>query len=71
MEFSELCERAFSVVAPRKLSETAEAGTVGAALETDSGNVYVGVCMDISCSIGFARNTPQPQPWSQPEKTGW
>ena len=39
MEFSELCERAFSVVAPRKLSETAEAGTVGAALETDSGNV--------------------------------
>lgn len=53
MEFSELCERAFSVVAPRKLSETAEAGTVGAALETDSGNVYVGVCMDISCSIGF------------------
>ena len=41
MEFSELCERAFSVVAPRKLSETAEAGGVGAALETDSGNVYV------------------------------
>ncbi len=53
MEFSELCKRAFSVVKPRRLSEYAEAGGVGAALETDSGNVYLGVCIDVACSTGF------------------
>lgn len=53
MEFQELCERAFRVVSPRRLSDTAEAGGVGAALETESGNVYVGVCIDTACSIGF------------------
>lgn len=53
MEFQELCERAFHVVNPRCLSDTAEAGGVGAALETENGNVYVGVCIDTACSIGF------------------
>ena len=53
MDFQELCKRAFAVVNPRELSELAEAGSVGAALETDTGNVYVGVCMDIACSVGF------------------
>ena len=53
MEFQELCERAFHVVNPRYLSDTAEAGGVGAALETENGNVYVGVCIDTACSIGF------------------
>lgn len=53
MDFQELCKRAFAVVNPRELSELAEAGSVGAALETDTGNVYVGVCMDVACSVGF------------------
>lgn len=53
MEFEELCKRAFAVVNPRVLSETAEAGGVGAALETESGNIYVGVCIDTACSTGF------------------
>lgn len=53
MEFQELCQKAFAVVNPRVLSETAEAGGVGAALETASGNIYVGVCIDTACSTGF------------------
>lgn len=51
--FDELCRRAKSVLNPRRLSNTAEAGGVGAALLTDRGNVYVGVCIDTACSMGF------------------
>lgn len=53
MEFEELTQRAFAVVKPRRLSEEFEVGGVGAALLTDSGNVYVGVCIDTACSMGF------------------
>jgi cytidine deaminase len=53
MIFRELYEKAKSVINPRVLSEHAEAGGVGAALLTESGNVYVGVCIDTSCSMGF------------------
>ena len=53
MEFEELCQKARSVVNPRKLSPVAEAGGVGAALETDRGNVYLGVCIDTACPTGF------------------
>lgn len=41
------------VINPRKLSENAYAGSVGAALLTESGNVYTGVCIDTACSMGF------------------
>src|SRR5690606_9349152 len=51
--FDELCRRAKSVLNPRRLSNTAEAGGVGAALLTERGNVYVGVCIDTACSMGF------------------
>jgi cytidine deaminase len=53
LTFDELYKKAYSVLNPRKLSEDAEAGGVGAALLTDNGNVYVGVCIDTACSMGF------------------
>jgi cytidine deaminase len=51
--FDELYSRAKAVLNPRKLSEYAESGGVGAALLTDSGAVYTGVCIDTACSMGF------------------
>jgi cytidine deaminase len=53
MTFDALYEKAKSVVNPRKLSEYAEAGGVGAAILTESGNVYTGVCIDTASSMGF------------------
>jgi len=51
--FEELYQKAKSVVNPRKLSESAESGGVGAAILTESGNVYTGVCIDTGSSMGF------------------
>lgn len=53
MEFEELYERAKAVLAPRRLSPWAESGGVGAAILTKDGSVYLGVCIDTSCSMGF------------------
>lgn len=53
MNFDELYQRAKSVIHPRRLSDDADAGGVGAALLTESGAVYVGVCIDTACSMGF------------------
>lgn len=53
MEFDELYARAKAVLKLRRLSEWAEAGGVGAALLTVDGAVYVGVCIDTACSMGF------------------
>ncbi len=53
MDFDELYKIARSVVNPRKLSENAEAGGVGAAILAESGKVYTGVCIDTACSMGF------------------
>lgn len=53
MNFDQLRAQATAVIAPRQLSESAEAGGVGAAIETADGNVYVGVCLDLACSVGF------------------
>jgi cytidine deaminase len=41
------------VVAPRQLTDSATCGTVGAALETASGEVFAGVCVDTASSLGF------------------
>lgn len=51
--FDELYQRARAVLNPRKLSSEADAGGVGAALVSDSGAVYTGVCIDTACSMGF------------------
>ncbi len=53
MTFDELYQQAKFVINPRRLSDEAEAGGVGAALLTDDGSVYTGVCIDTACSMGF------------------
>lgn len=53
MSFDELYQKAKAVLNPRKLSSSAEAGGVGAALLSESGVVYTGVCIDTACSMGF------------------
>ena len=53
MDFKNLYLKAKNVINPRKLSCEAEAGGVGAAILTKAGNVYVGVCIDTACSMGF------------------
>lgn len=51
--FGRLFEAARSVVAPRQLTDSATCGTVGAALETANGDVFVGICVDTASSLGF------------------
>lgn len=51
--FKVLFERAKAVLNPRRLSEHAEAGGVGAAILTVNGNIYTGVCIDTGSSMGF------------------
>jgi cytidine deaminase len=53
MTFDDLYARAKAVLNPRKLSELAEAGGVGAALLAADGQVYTGVCIDTGSSMGF------------------
>jgi cytidine deaminase len=53
IEDDDLYERAKKALNPRKLSELAEAGGVASALVTEQGNVYVGVCIDTNCGMGF------------------
>lgn len=52
MEAGKLIEKAKSVIRVRKNGDFT-IGDVGAALVTDKGNVYVGVCIDTSSSMGF------------------
>src|SRR5262245_60297163 len=51
--FDELYRQAKSILNPRQLSASAEAGGVGAALLSESGRIYTGVCVDTACSMGF------------------
>jgi cytidine deaminase len=53
MENAELIQKAKAVARPRTLSGECSAGSVGAALITEGGNVYTGVCIDAGCGIGF------------------
>lgn len=49
----ELIEAAKTVLNPRDLSHGNSAGGVACALQSASGNLYFGVCIDISSGIGF------------------
>jgi len=51
--FRELHEIAKSKLNPRKISPLIEAGGVSAAILTESGNVYTGVCIDTPCALGM------------------
>ena len=53
MTFEALYQAAKAVLNPRKLSSEADAGGVGAAILSESGKVYTGVCIDTACSMGF------------------
>lgn len=53
MDFETLTQIARQTLNPRQLTEDSSAGSVAAALITDQGNVYTGVCIDTPCSMGF------------------
>lgn len=53
IDFEVLCQEAKKVLKPRILSKHIRIGDVACALVTDQGNIYTGVCIDASCSIGF------------------
>ena len=48
-----LYDRARSVQCERKLSLLMEVGSVGAAILTDRGNIYTGICIDTACGMGM------------------
>ena len=51
--FKELYEMAKNRNNPQKLSPFIESGEVSAAILTENGNVYTGVCIDTACSLGM------------------
>lgn len=51
--WDELYNAAKKVLNPRKVSSIIEAGGVSAAIEAETGKIYVGVCVDSSCSLGI------------------
>jgi len=53
MQIDGLRRIAESKVRPRKLSKYCDVASVASALVTDKGNIYVGVCIDTACSMGF------------------
>lgn len=53
MDWNELKDIAAATLSPRQVSEDIEVGGVAAALVTDKGNVYRGICIDTACSMGF------------------
>lgn len=48
-----LYQEAKKVLNPRKVSEMLETAGVAAAIESVSGNIYVGVCVDGACTLGI------------------
>ena len=53
MEWTELYDKAKEKLNPRVISPFIEAGGVAAAVLTESGNVYTGVCIDTACTLGM------------------
>ncbi len=51
--WTELFEAAKRVLDPRNVSDIIEAGGVAAAVESVSGKIYVGVCIDSACTLGI------------------
>jgi len=49
----EMIEQAKTVLQPRELSHENTAGDVACALLSTGGNLYFGVCIDVSSGIGF------------------
>lgn len=53
MDFKELYKIAVEVVNPREFSKYSTGGEVGAAILSESGKVYSGVCINSACGVGF------------------
>jgi len=53
MSNEELIEKAKSIVAPKKMKHGFTSADCGCALVTDQGNIYLGVSIDTSSSMGF------------------
>ena len=51
--WSALYQAARAVQNPREISERIYAGGVAAAIESASGRIYTGVCIDTSCTLGI------------------
>lgn len=51
-KWEELYDAAKQVLKPRDVSKIIEAGEVAAAVESISGKIYVGVCVDTACTLG-------------------
>lgn len=51
-KWEELYKAAKQVLKPRDISKIIEAGGVAAAIESISGKIYVGVCVDTACTLG-------------------
>jgi cytidine deaminase len=49
----QMIEKAKAVLRPRKLSNDNTAGDVACALLSSTGNLYLGVCIDVGSGIGF------------------
>lgn len=51
--WSDLSQAARKVLKPRAVSKIIEAGGVAAAVESVSGKIYVGVCVDTACTLAY------------------
>lgn len=51
--WEDLYNRAMKTINPRKISESMEVGSVAAAILTKKGNIYTGICIDTSSSLGM------------------
>lgn len=52
-EWKKLYDAAMSVINPCEVSEQMYIGSVGAAVLTSKGNIYTGICIDTSSSLGM------------------
>ena len=57
MNKQELYQIAFSIINHKKLRNFGTSGHVACALETNSGNIFTGICIDLPCSIAYALNS--------------
>lgn len=53
MEFHELIKHANAVYGSRKIARNAWVGSVAAAILSEKGRVFTGVCIDVSSGMGF------------------
>ena len=51
--WQDMYQAALNVLNPREVSSKIEAGGVAAAVESESGKIYVGVCVDTACTLGI------------------